>query len=776
MINNTNIRLLKESENKTSSKFLELNPWSIINNNYEKDQVLSSESIFSLGNGEIGQRANFEEDFTGEQSIGNYISGIYFKDLTKVGWWKNGYPDYFAKMVNCPNWNRFKIFINEEVLDLNTCKEISSFKRELNMREGWLKRDVVLETKNGDKLKISSKRFYSLKRKEIGAIKYSITSLQSNTNVKILPFVDTEIRNNDSNWNEPFLKTLDTEIEKNNSLVISKVIKSEFEISTFSNTKFYIDGELSENIISNSNPDNLIGSCNEFNLNENQELVAFKIGGYCSTNNYSKKELKEKSKIALKNATDLGFDTLLNEHINQWKNIWINSDIQIEGDLLAQQGIRFNIFQLNQSFNGSNPNLNIGPKGFTGEKYGGVTYWDTEAYCIPFYLGTKNSRVAKNLINQRYKHLEKAIENAKKLGLDNGAALYPMVTANGEECHNEWEITFQEIHRNAAIVQGIKKYVDYSSDYNFIKNKGIEILIAIARFWSQRVNYSNQLNKYVILGVTGPNEYENNIDNNWYTNYSAKWCLEYTRENLIEISKDKKIYDSIINKTNLKNIEIEKWIEIENNIYLPYSKKHDVFIQNDGFLNKDLKPVDLISKKQRPLNQNWSWDKVLRSPYIKQADVLQGFYFFENDFSQQTLENNFNFYEQFTVHESSLSACIHSIHSVRLNKLEKAYEYFLRASRLDLDDYNKEVKQGLHITSMGGAWMSITEGFAGMRIKNGMLSFNPKIPKNWKQYAFRIVFRDRLINIVVNPKDVKITLLKGKKIELLLNNNEINLS
>ena len=200
MINNKNIRLLKESENKTSSKFLELNPWSIINNNYEKDQVLSSESIFSLGNGEIGQRANFEEDFTGEQSIGNYISGIYFKDLTKVGWWKNGYPDYFAKMVNCPNWNRFKIFINEEVLDLNTCKEISSFKRELNMREGWLKRDVVLETKNGDKLKISSKRFYSLKRKEIGAIKYSITSLQSNTNVKILPFVDTEIRNNDSNW------------------------------------------------------------------------------------------------------------------------------------------------------------------------------------------------------------------------------------------------------------------------------------------------------------------------------------------------------------------------------------------------------------------------------------------------------------------------------------------------------------------------------------------------------------------------------------------------
>ena len=170
-----------------------------------------------------------------------------------------------------------------------------------------------------------------------------------------------------------------------------------------------------------------------------------------------------------------------------------------------------------------------------------------------------------------------------------------MVTANGEECHNEWEITFEEIHRNAAIAQAIKKYLNFSDDNEFMINKGIKILIAISRFWEQRVNYSNALNKYVILGVTGPNEYENNVDNNWYTNYSAKWCLEYTNETLKEIA-DSNLdhYKKILNETTLDKTEISKWNKIINNIYLPYCKDLNVFIQNDGFLNKDLQPVDSI--------------------------------------------------------------------------------------------------------------------------------------------------------------------------------------
>ena len=749
-----------------------LDPWSIIENKFDSTKMIDSESIFSLGNGKIGQRGNFEEDFSNNKTIGNYISGIYFRDKTKVGWWKKGYPEYFAKMVNCPNWNKIRISINNQLLDLNKCK-ILSFKRELNMKEGWCERKALVLTNNSIKIEIQSKKFISLKRVNIGAINYKIKVFDDNVNINVFPCIDINVRNNDSNWNEPFLQTIDSISKNNLSIVNSKVINSEFQISTFFKSTYSLNNKKVDIKYLESNDENLIGSSSVFSLNKDDELTIFKVGGYINSNDSRKKDFNNIIEKECENALKTGFIDLCKENTDEWKKIWDDSDIIINGDVKSQQAIRFNIFHLNQTFNGNDSSLNIGPKGFTGEKYGGVTYWDTEAYCIPFYLGTKDSTVAKNLLNQRYDQLKNAIKNAEKIGLNHGAALYPMVTVNGEECHNEWEITFEEIHRNSAIAQAIKKYVTTTGNYKFLENKGIKILIAISRFWQQRVNYSQLINKYVILGVTGPNEYENNVDNNWYTNYSAKWCLEFTIKQLSEIAKRKNIDIEIVFKNNNINIqEIANWKKIIKNIHLPYSKDLNVFIQNDGFLNKDLQPIDNIKSDERPINQNWSWDKILRSPYIKQADVLQGFYFFENDFSKSELESNFNYYEQFTVHESSLSACIHSILASRMNKIEKAYEYYIRASRLDLDDYNKEIKQGLHITSMGGSWMSIIEGFAGVRIFKEKLYINTNIPKNWDSYSFKLNIKNRKISVLINKHETKIELLLGEKIDIVLNNQE----
>ncbi len=571
-----------------------LDPWSIIEDKFDQSKMIDSESIFSLGNGKIGQRGNFEESFSGNKSIGNYISGIYYKDKTKVGWWKKGYPDYFAKMVNCPNWNSIKIEINNKLLDLSKCK-IISYRRELNMKEGWCERKVHLEISDSDEIEIKSKKFISLKRENIGVIKYSIKALNSSLKIKVLPSIDIDVKNNDANWNQPFLETIETSTEKNFSTVNSKIINSDFEITTFIKSKYFINSIAIEANYIRSNNKNLIGCSSIFDLDKNHELSILKLGGYVNSNDTPVEEFKNVIKHEIESALKQGFANLMDENKKEWSKIWNNSDVIIDGDVKSQQAVRFNIYHLNQTFNGKDPKLNIGPKGFTGEKYGGVTYWDTEAYCIPFYLGTKDSNVAKNLLKQRYDQLPNAILNAEKIGLNHGAALYPMVTANGEECHNEWEITFEEIHRNAAIAQAIKKYLNFSDDNEFMINKGIKILIAISRFWEQRVNYSNALNKYVILGVTGPNEYENNVDNNWYTNYSAKWCLEYTNETLKEIA-DSNLdhYKKILNETTLDKTEISKWNKIINNIYLPYCKDLDVFIQNDGFLNKDLQPIDSI--------------------------------------------------------------------------------------------------------------------------------------------------------------------------------------
>jgi len=370
--------------------------------------------------------------------------------------------------------------------------------------------------------------------------------------------------------------------------------------------------------------------------------------------------------------------------------------------------------------------------------------------------------------------LDKAIENAEKLGFTNGAALYPMVTMNGEECHNEWEITFEEIHRNGAIAFAIFNYTRYTQDDSYIPKMGLEVLIGIARFWHQRTSFSKSKDKYMILGVTGPNEYENNVNNNWYTNYIAKWCLDYTvRQIEIVKSNFKSDYQRILELTKLTDGEISEWTKVVKSMYFPYSEGYDLYLQQDGFLDKELVCVSQLDESQRPINQKWSWDRILRSPYIKQADILQGFYFFEDHFSTEELEKHFDFYEPFTVHESSLSPCVHCILAAKLNRMEQAYEFYLRTSRLDLDDYNKEVEEGCHITSMAGTWMSIVEGFGGMRIRDGLLYFEPRIPEQWDNYTFKINFRGRSLKVSVSRDGNLFSLDRGESLSIMVNNEPL---
>ncbi|AUC23664.1 family 65 glycosyl hydrolase [Polaribacter sejongensis] len=753
------------------------NEWSIIEEGFNSEKVKSSESLFSIGNGAMGQRANFEENYSGETFQGSYIGGVYYPDKTRVGWWKNGYPEYFAKVLNAPNWIGINVLINEEKLDLNTCKEVSKFKRELNMQEGWLSRDFEAVLQNGIKIKVAAKRFLSLELDEIGAISYTITPLNSDAKITYIPYIDAGITNEDTNWDDQFWDVLKVSQNNQQSYIEARTMKTHFYTCTFMESRLFVDNKEVEVPCKSEQTSNLISCTYQQEIKENETFTIHKFGGYVVDRNHDKDALVSVAKVALDKAVSFGFDVLLEKQKESWAQIWSMSDITIEGDVKAQQGIRFNIFQLNQTYLGTDASLNIGPKGFTGEKYGGSTYWDTEAYCIPFYMATKDQAVARTLLEYRYNHLDKAIENAAKLGFTNGAALYPMVTMNGEECHNEWEITFEEIHRNGAIAFAIYNYHRFTDDYSYIPEKGLEVLIAIARFWQQRATFSSDKNKFMILGVTGPNEYENNINNNFYTNYIAKWCINYALEN-IEVVKTDHISDyiRIKEKVNFSDEELAKWKSVADDMYFPYSEKHNVYLQQDGFLDKELITVADLDKSQRPINQKWSWDRILRSPYIKQADTLQGFYMFEDDFSTEELERHFDFYEPYTVHESSLSPCVHSIQAAKLDRMDQAYTFYLRTSRLDLDDYNHEVEEGLHITSMAGTWMSIVEGFGGMRVQNNTLSFAPKIPKGWKAYSFKVNFRHQVITVNVSQTGTEFTLEGKESIDILVDGEQVTVS
>ncbi len=730
--------------------------WLIVEEGFHPEYQEISESIFSIGNGHMGQRANFEEDYSGATLQGSYLAGVYYPDKTQVGWWKNGYPDYFAKVINSTNWISIHVVLNGETLDLATCA-VRDFTRTLNMQEGYLARSFIATLASGLEIKVEAVRFVSMTRPEIGGLRYTVTPLNRHAQITITPYLDGDVTNRDANHGEQFWDEVSKRNDIGKASLVMKTKKLDFHVA--STMTYHIT---CANAIVTSDPilierDKYVAQSVMIEALINQSVMIDKYVANVTSRDYAIADLTSVASDLVESAKRSGFTTLLAEQRQLWREKWNDSDIAIVGDVAAQQGIRFAIFQLHQTYTGDDDRLNIGPKGFTGEKYGGGTYWDTEAYCLPFYLSTAPQKIARNLLLYRYRHLEQAKANARKLGFTQGA-LFPMVTMNGEECHNEWEITFEEIHRNGAIAYAIYNYVNYTGDHAYLGEFGLEVLVEISRFWAARVNYSADKDKYVILGVTGPNEYENNVNNNWYTNRMASWTIEYTLD-VMQYMQDEKPerLATLHAKLAIDNAELAQWRTIIANMYYPEDQKLHLFLQQDGFLDKEIIPARELPPDQLPLNQHWSWDRILRSCYIKQADVLQGMFFLGDHYDLDTKRRHFDFYEPLTVHESSLSPCVHSVLACELGYREKAYELYLRTSRLDLDNYNNDTEDGCHITSMAGTWMAVVYGFGGFRVQDGQVHLNPFLLDHWQSFAFTILFRGARINVLVKKEWVTIS-------------------
>lgn len=743
--------------------------WKVIEEGFVPELNRITESVCSLGNGRMGQRANFEEKYSGDTLQGSYVAGVYYPDKTRVGWWKNGYPEYFAKVLNACNWIGINVVVNGVELDLATAK-VSGFRRELNMQHGILTREFTAELTNGNVVKVKSERFMSMAKAEAGAIRYSVEAVNFDGEIEFTPYLDADVKNEDANYDEKFWTEVVRAVGAGEGYIVAETRKTMFHVATGMKYRVFRGAEELEVKAEMNEREKYVDNKFATKISNGETVTIEKYAVNLSSQFYTKETILEETQKVLTEAVAEGYDALREAHVNHWLAKWEESDIRIDGDVSAQQGIRFNIFHLNQTYTGQDAHLNIGPKGFTGEKYGGSTYWDTEAYCLPFYLSTASEEVARNLLVYRHNQLDRAIENAEKLGFTNGAALYPMVTMNGEECHNEWEITFEEIHRNGAIAFGIYDYIRYTGDKDYLAPLGFEVLLGISRFWSQRVNFSEAKKQYVMLGVTGPNEYENNVNNNWHTSTMAVWTLKYTLEALDFLKENHADAYAKVKETWSFDEETEtaRWKDIIENMYLPEDKEKGIFLQQDGFLDKEILPVADLDPKHLPINQNWSWDRILRSCYVKQADVLQSMFWFEDDYSREQLERNFDFYEPITVHESSLSPCVHSILAASLGNEEKAYEMYVRTARLDLDDYNNDTEDGCHITSMAGTWMSVVYGFGGLRVKEGKVHLKPFIPSQWNAYSFKMVFRGAQLKINITQDGVTIENQSEKQIEIVL--------
>lgn len=742
----------------SNKRLFEINSWKLISNKLEKKEKRLQESLTSIGNGYMGMRGNFEEGYSGDFHQGTYIAGVWFPDKTRVGWWKNGYPQYFGKVINALNFIGVDIYVDGTKVDLYK-ENLIDFHLELDMKEGILKRSFILQ-KGENQIQFEFERFLSIVAKEVCAIDIKVTALKGAPKIELVPYLDGDVTNEDSNYDEKFWGEIGRKVEVNSGNLIMRTVDNPFGTPRFAVSSSMVNTISHLEVTSYNEKTMYVANAYNNKINQGESISLQKYVAISTSRDWEEEKLATVSDMLARKAKEKGYTALKEEHIAAWAARWEKADVQIEGDEEAQQGIRFNIFQLFSTYYGEDARLNVGPKGFTGEKYGGATYWDTEAYIVPMYLAVAEPKVTEQLLRYRHQQLPGAEHNAKQQGLK--GALYPMVTFTGVECHNEWEITFEEIHRNGAIAHAIFNYATYTGDETYALNEGLDVLVGISRFWADRVHYSKKNDQYMMHGVTGPNEYENNVNNNWYTNKIATWTLRYTLALLEKAAPQRKA------DLNIGKSELVKWQEIIDKMYFPVDEELGIFVQHDTFLDKDLRPVDTLLKEERPLNQNWSWDKILRSCFIKQADVLQGLYFLNHEFSLEEKKRNFDFYEPMTVHESSLSPCVHSILAAEIGLEEKAYEMYQRTARLDLDNYNNDTEDGLHITSMSGSWLAIVQGFAGMRTATGTLSFAPFVPKGWNSYSFTINYRNRLIKVTTTSVDVKLELLSGNPLEIQL--------
>jgi alpha,alpha-trehalose phosphorylase len=501
------------------------------------------------------------------------------------------------------------------------------------------------------------------------------------------------------------------------------------------------------------------------NIKKGASINFTKYAIYTDTNRHPN-ELKENQSI-LKSVIKQPFNYYADLQEKYLVNFWKLADVKIEGDNEMQQGLRFNLFHLVQSV-GKDQWSNISAKGLSGEGYEGHYFWDTEIYIFPFFLFT-NPKLAKTLLNYRFNILEFARKRARQMGHPIGA-LYPWRTIAGDECSPFFPAGTAQYHINVDIAYSIIQYYKVTDDLEFMANKGLEMLIEIARLMYHIGHFRDSDYMFCIDAVTGPDEYTCIVNNNYYTNVLTKNLFTEISAIYNDVSlKYNNLLKLLSKKLNFLNKELNNFAKAGIKMYLPFDKKRNLHPQDDSFFNKKVWDFKNTPKKNYPLLLHYHPLTLYRHQVCKQADTILGHFLLENESDIETIKKDYNYYEKITTHDSSLSTCIFSIMANRIGEYDKAYNYFINTARLDIDNLHHNTKDGIHTASMGGSWMSIVFGFAGMRVIHGKLNFYPHLPKNWKNLTFKINFKGNLLKCNLSSDNFEVSLLSGNSFEIMVN-------
>ncbi|PAE31557.1 glycoside hydrolase family 65 protein [Bacillus sp. 7884-1] len=725
----------------------------IYDNNFDLHSLNKYSSVMALGNGYLGVRAAHEENYTG-QTRGMYVAGVYNKATANEP----------SELVNLPDIAGMLIEIDGTSFSLLE-GEVLTYERALILETGELSREIVWKSKTGARFRFVFQRFVAKDHLHLLASKVTVTSLDQQARIKIVTGIDAQQTNfGKQHLKEESIRVFNEEIlqgiYKTTETGITIAIATTISASAASRISFSAKNrQLNATIVQD--------------MAKDEPFVFEKIGTV-----YTSLESVNPDHVGLEDlkANSLqGYEALLEKSANAWRVFWQQKGIEIHSsDEFDQTAMDFALYHMEIMTPAHDERFSVGAKGLTGEGYKGHVFWDTEIFIAPFHLFTE-PETAKKLLRYRYLHLRQAKEKAAQNGYE--GALFPWESAlSGKEETPEFAAinirtgtrqkvasALSEHHIVADIAFAVVQYFQNTLDEEFMRNEGLALLKETAQFWMSRT--VEEGDKLSIKDVIGPDEYTEHIDNNAYTNYMAYYNVEQA---LYFMDQFQDTDEQLFNRGK----------DFLNTLYLPKPNKDKIIPQDDTFLSKP--EIDLTPYKQTQGSQaillDYSRAEVNEMQILKQADTVMLLYLFPDLFPKEVVAKNLHYYEEHTIHDSSLSKAIHAIVAARCEDEEAAYRFFKEACLIDLGPNPHSSDEGIHAASLGAIWLTAMFGFANMSQRMGRLAFNPKLPKSWSELAFPLMYQGRKLKVRLTHEYFEITKLLGTDLDIEINGRDYLLS
>jgi beta-phosphoglucomutase len=755
-----------------------LDPWRIRETSFRPSMTARNETIFALANGHLGLRGNFEEGFCNAVN-GTYINGFFEEVPIVYGETAYGYAKNRQVMLNVADGKRITLFVGQDPLDLSS-GTILAQERSLDLRGGILTRILRWRSPAGAEIELESRRLVSFPRPFVAAIDYSVRLVHGEAPLRVESSIDGAVTNQSSDKDPRIgshlhpgsLSVTHREAGGLSGAVTQQTRNTRFTLACVMvhapGPRGFPPGTETSARTSERGVEVIFG----VPAGRGASLRITKYLAYCTSRDEA--GVMERARDAASRARDTGFEALMEEQREYLSRFWAEADVEIDGDDALQQSIRYSLFSLLQSA-GRDGRTSIAAKGLTGEGYEGHYFWDAEIYVLPFFTYT-HPQIARELLRFRIGILDKA--RARATVMSQRGVLFPWRTIDGQECSAYYPAGTAQYHINADIVYALRKYVDAANDTGLLLEGGAQLVFETARLWADLGCYiPGPEGEFCINEVTGPDEYTALVNNNLFTNLMAKENLLYAAEtaDLLKGTAPE-AWRRITHELLLEESEIERWRAAAARMRIPWDAEKGIHAQDDQFLSRARWDFSRTPAESYPLLLHYHPLVIYRHQVLKQPDVVLAQVLLPHRFSLAEKKRNFDYYDPLTTGDSSLAPCIQSVAAAELGYGDKAFTYFMHTARMDLDDVNGNVSTGVHTAAMAGTWISLVNGFAGMRDVGGQLSFNPRLPRQWRRLRFRLRVRGTRLEVALTRGKASYTLQEGDALAIVHRGKRIGLS